>query len=240
MDWRRMFFTSKALRELHAAASLPVAHGRVIYWGIRVEDFRGKRESAVSRVGPLRLLFAGRLEQEKGPHTILEALPLLRLSSQKPIEVAISGELRPRDTYHQRLQELGAATNGCYSVKFLGPVPAAAMPGLLRQHDVLVFPSIWPEPFSLVVLEAMAAGLCVVGTTSGGSIEILQEGVNSLTFRADDAEDLARQLQRIVDDASLQKRLADEGQRLVEDQFSLSAQVSQIEAMLQDVLDHRT
>jgi glycosyltransferase involved in cell wall biosynthesis len=122
--------------------------------------------------------------------------------------------------------------NGVCTVTFLGKVPAEHMAQVYMAHDVLVFPSIWEEPFSLTLIEAMASGLAVVGTTTGGSAEILRDGVNSLTFKADDPEDLARQLQRLIEDPHLRQRLATAGQRTVRQTFNIHRSVDQIEELL--------
>ena len=73
------------------------------------------------------------------------------------------------------------------------------MPRVYADHDVFVFPSIWEEPFSIGLLEAMACGQAVVGTTTGGSAEILVDGVNSLVFPPGDPRRLARQVKRLFD-----------------------------------------
>src|SRR5262249_11211684 len=155
--------------------------------------------------------------------------PLILEGSAVPLKVSLVGE-GPPGPYLSRLHELVAALDGVCEVRLPGRVPVDHMPQVYRNHEVLVFPSIWDEPFSLTLLEAMAAGLCVVASTAGGSAEILQHEVNSLTFRPGDAYDLARQLQRVIDDPALRRRLAREGQRQVREQFTWSLTVEQIEA----------
>jgi glycosyltransferase involved in cell wall biosynthesis len=70
------------------------------------------------------------------------------------------------------------------------------MPGLLRKFDVLVLPSIWPEPFSRAVLEGLVSGLVVVATRSGGTPEIIVDGENGLLFTPNDPEELAKKIAR--------------------------------------------
>jgi glycosyltransferase involved in cell wall biosynthesis len=233
VDWRRVFFTSEKLRQFYADAGFPVSESRVIYWGVTVENYWSDREPSSIDM-PVRVLYAGQIEEEKGVHTLLEAVPLLGLANSASVRVSIAGDILNQE-YYDRLRKLVAGLNGHCSVQFLGKVSPQEMPEVFRCHDVLVFPSVWQEPFSIVVLEAMASGLCVVGTTTGGSAEILKDGVNSLTFIAGDARDLVRQLQRVVDDAVLRQRLAKEGQKMVRAKFSLSGMVEQIEKLLEAV-----
>jgi glycogen(starch) synthase len=235
--WENSFFTSATLRRRHAEAGLPAAAGRVIHWGVDVEAYRTGDRARPGPAGSPRVLFAGQLEAVKGVHTLLEALPRLSRRATAPLAVCVAGAGADA-SYLARLGAQAGALNGKCAVRFLGKVPSEKMPDVYRAHDVLVLPSVWEEPFSLTLLEAMAAGLCVVGTTRGGSAEILQDGVNCLTFAAGDAQDLARQLQRLVDDPALGRRLAGAGQRLVRERFSLRGTVDQIEALLHDTVDH--
>ena len=78
----------------------------------------------------------------------------------------------------------------------------------------------------------MAAGLVVIGTTTGGTGEILVEGETGLTFPAGDAEQLAAQIRRLVDDPVLCRRLGDSGCRTVREYYTLGRMVDELEAEL--------
>jgi glycosyltransferase involved in cell wall biosynthesis len=181
-----------------------------------------------------RLLFAGQVVAHKGVHTLLEALSRLSGHSSSPLAVSIVGT--GDEAYVKRLEAQAAALNGACTVTFLGRVPAENMARVYMTHDVLVFPSIWEEPFSIALIEAMASGLAVVGTTTGGSAEVLRDGVNSVTFKAGDAEDLARQLRRLIEDPHLCRQLAAAGQRTVRDAFNIQTSVVQIEELLNNAV----
>jgi glycosyltransferase involved in cell wall biosynthesis len=106
------------------------------------------------------------------------------------------------------------------------------MPGLYRTHDVLAFTSTWKEPFGLTHLEAMASGTPVVSTTVGGQGEFLRDGENALTVPAGDSGALADSLERIVRDDALRRRLAFQGRKTVEQRFTLSRYVDELDAWL--------
>jgi glycosyltransferase involved in cell wall biosynthesis len=108
------------------------------------------------------------------------------------------------------------------------------MPAILQQFDVLVFPSIYEEPLARIVQEAMAAGLVVVGTTTGGTKEILKDGETGLTFAPEDADYLAEQIARLMNDHDLFCRLAQAGRQTVLENFTLVRMVKEIEAYLLD------
>jgi glycosyltransferase involved in cell wall biosynthesis len=97
----------------------------------------------------------------------------------------------------------------------------------------LLFPSVWPEPLARVVQEAMAVGLVVIGTTTGGTPELLQDGLTGLTFAAEDADGLARQIGRLARDPALFETLAQAARQTVESRFTQERMVDEIEAYFQ-------
>jgi glycosyltransferase involved in cell wall biosynthesis len=109
------------------------------------------------------------------------------------------------------------------------------MPELLRQYDVLVLPSTWPEPFSRIVLQGMLAGLAVVATPAGGTAEVVTDGVNGLWFPPGDAQALAWQIVRLADDPGLRHQLAQAGRQTVLARFTQARMLDEIEHYLQGV-----
>jgi glycosyltransferase involved in cell wall biosynthesis len=97
-----------------------------------------------------------------------------------------------------------------------------------------VFPS-FQEGFSRLLIEAMAAGLVIVGTSSCGSGEVWIDGKSGLTFAPGDAHHLAHQIERLALDSALRKRLALAGVRTVQERFDIERMVDQIEAYLLEV-----
>jgi glycosyltransferase involved in cell wall biosynthesis len=80
--------------------------------------------------------------------------------------------------------------------------------------------------------EAMASGLVVIGTTTGGTKEILRDGETGLTFAPEDADGLAKQVTRLIVDPELCCRLSKAGRQTVLENFTLEKMVEQIEAYL--------
>jgi glycogen synthase len=112
------------------------------------------------------------------------------------------------------------------------------MPTFLAQFHALLLPSEW-DALPRMPMEAMAAGLVVIGTTTGGTGELLVEGETALTFAPGDAPGLARQIERLLDDPALVTRLAKNGRRWIENRFSFSRMVDEIEAVLQEMVHQR-
>lgn len=117
-------------------------------------------------------------------------------------------------------------------VRFFGKVPQASMPPLMADQDVLIFPSEWQEPFARTVLEAMASGLAVIGTTTGGTPEVLDDGETGLTYAAGDVEALARQIVRVCEDEHLRRQLGLAGQHRVCHAFTFRRMMDHLEGAL--------
>lgn len=195
--------SGRTLARIRAGSPWAFEGAQVVHSGIDLADFPvterpGRRWSG-------RLLFVGRLDPAKGVETLIRALPLLPDTTSLTI---LGGG---NSGYRQRLsnicEELGLAARVRIDV-----APRAALAGHYREADVVVFPSEWEEPFGLVPLEAMASGVPVVATGTGGSAEYLEDGGNCLLFCPGDAADLARAVGALAADAALRDRLVRAGQ----------------------------
>ena len=83
---------------------------------------------------------------------------------------------------------------------------------MYARSNTLVFPSVFEEPFGKVQIEAQAASLAVVRSAVGGYADMLEDEVNGLLFKPNDAEDLARQLYVLQGKPDFWARLAAQGQ----------------------------
>ena len=204
---------------------------RLLYYGLFGEYARAVAEAAPPREAGRALLFVGRLWEAKGLHTVIEALGILRRRGDERATLTVAGPEEHPDyaaALRRRAEELGVAGR----VRWAGAVPRERLLPLYRSHDVLVFPSIYQEPFGIVQLEAMAAGCVVVGTGTGGSAEILEPDANALVYRAGDAPQLAERLTRLFAEPALCARLRDGGRRTVRTRFLGSRMVDEIETHL--------
>ena len=117
-------------------------------------------------------------------------------------------------------------------VHFLGKIPRAELPGIYAAHDVLIFPSEWDEPFAITPLEAIASGLVVIGTTTGGSGELFRNRETAMTFAAGDAADCARAIRELCADRELFGQISFNARLVVRSQHTLDAMVDKIERSL--------
>jgi glycosyltransferase involved in cell wall biosynthesis len=213
---------------------LPSGAG-VLLGGIDPEPFlkisRLGKNNSHEQNGPLQLLYFGRLIYDKGVHTAMEAMGLLKQRGlAKGIQMTILGSGHP--DYEAKLRRMLDQLDIGDKVRFVRQVPRKEVPEWLRRFDVYLFTSIWPEPMARSVMEAMAAGLLVIGTEVGGQAEMLAHGQNALTFKAQDVECLASHIARVSNDPLLRLRLARAGQQMVLERFTLERMVNEIEEYL--------
>ena len=156
-------------------------------WKARPRDVHAARDTWADS-GPL-VVFTGRLQWEKGIHTLIAALP--RLKRRIPgLRVVIAG----RGTYESDLREQAKQLRLGKTLAFTGYLTHEELTGLVAAADVAVVPSLY-EPFGLVALEAVALGTRVVVARAGGLAEIADAGITADSFTPGDPLDLANKIE---------------------------------------------
>jgi glycosyltransferase involved in cell wall biosynthesis len=138
------------------------------------------------------LVFLGRLVSDKGCDLLIESMKKLADSGIRPALTVIGrGPERPV------LERLVASLDLQKQVAFAGAPSSEEVAKLLRQHRIMVVPSIWEESFGIVALEGAACGCVVLGSDGGGLPEAI--GPCGVTFRRGDVSDLAVKLGHLLD-----------------------------------------
>jgi D-inositol-3-phosphate glycosyltransferase len=187
--------------------------------GIDVEQFRASRERAESTL-PLRRRFRvvalGRLERLKNFALLLEGVALAGQRDQRfaaEVEVLLAGgpsEDEPAEA--TRLRALTHKLGLQQVVRFVGAVPRDDIPRLYAEADVCVVSSLH-ESFGLVALEAMASGVPVVATRTGGMRMTVVNGVSGYLVDPRDPADLAERLLALWESPMLRRGMAVRGAR---------------------------
>jgi glycosyltransferase involved in cell wall biosynthesis len=227
---------SQAVRDGIIAGGTGLRGARVLYHGIDPAPYAAARslQAGNDRSGSFKVVFVGSLVPHKGTHTAIEAIVRLKdLEDGCCVTLDVLGAGHP--DYEARLNRLVDENGLRDRVTFHAPIPRSDLPGFLAQFDALVLPSIWPEPQARISQEAMAAGLVLVGTLTGGTKEILIDGVNGLAFAPDDPDDLAARLRRISADPDLRSALIRAGWQTVNERFTVSRMIDELEAYLTEV-----
>ncbi len=148
--------------------------------------------------GRVRFLFLGQMIPEKGVDVMLRAIQ--QIPQDVPVEFHIAGS----GPLQARIDEAVAQDP---RIQFHGFVKAEAKTQLLSMADVMLFPSIWPENAPIAILEAMAAGMTIIGSDIGGIPELVRHNSNGLLVPPDNAEELAKAIIRLTQDVALRGQL---------------------------------
>jgi len=185
--------------------------------GVRARNFNG----------PLRALFAGRLVPEKGLHLALEALAQLKRAGViLPLSIAGKGD----SAYLDHCQRQAAAAGLDEQLSWLGWQDEMA--ALYASHDLLLMPTLMREPFGLVILQAMQAGMLVWASDAYGPAEILRHGQTGFLFAPGDATALADSLLVFLSTPGVGKQISQRAQADVAVHYSLNQVKPQIEKIL--------
>jgi len=177
-------------------AGVPAERVHVIPSGVVGEDFARPAGDLFPRVGRPRVLFLGRLARQKGCGTLVEAVARMR----EPAEVLIVGDGPERP----RLEALAARAGVSERITFAGFRPHHEVARILSHADVFAAPSLYEE-LGTVLLEAMAAGLPVVASETGGIPDAVGDAARLVA--PGDAPALAAALDELLRDRDEAARL---------------------------------
>lgn len=170
---------------------------QTIYNGIDIKKFSREKMPQVSRYtidfseDDFVVVYNGRINPEKGVSELIDAMLLLKEKSN--IKLMIIGSSFFDNAYNKEpfvlsLKEKAKTIKG--NIIFTGFIPYDIVPQYLHIADIAVLPSMWDEPFGLTIVEALAAGLPLITTQSGGIPEIC-EGVATIVDRNNIINNLA-------------------------------------------------
>ena len=176
------------------------------------------------------LLYHGRVDRRKGALVLLDAFADL-VRERPGLRLAVSGIGPDSDAVAERVRELDLRDR----VELLGYAPYDEVPAVYRRGDAFVTPT-FAEGFSSTILEAMAAGLPIVSTRAVGVVDCLRHGENALLAEPGDAASLALELRRMLDDAPLRSRLAEQALHEVRTLYSWPSVAQRIVGVYEDLL----
>jgi glycosyltransferase involved in cell wall biosynthesis len=233
LEFKRVICVSHAIRsELSQYLEIPSDKIPIINNGIDIEEFSPPSDW---KPGNWRntypaFLYAGSIIPVKGVDTAIQgfAQAIFQSNFREAILTIIGhGDLEYINALKQQTVDLGIDNR----VFFKDWIDRSEMPDILKQFDILLMPS-QHEALSRMMQEAMACGLIVIGTTSGGSEEILIEGSTGLTFMFGDSSGLAHQIKRVLEYKEIRTQLAQNGRQLVIQKFNITRMVDEIEGYL--------
>ncbi len=194
-------------------------------------------DDAPSQTGALQfeadkryLLYVGRLVPIKGVHVLVEAFPEI-LRRHPDVRLVITGSSffdgAARTGYERELVALAQPVVS--KIVFTGFLPHETLKYLYAAVDIVVMPSVWQEPLGLVMLEAMASGTLLVGSSVGGVPEVIDSGRNGVLVPAGDAAELARAVCNVLEDPASMQRMAQAGRDTIVEKFTWERLMGEVE-----------
>ncbi|MGQ9626037.1 MAG: glycosyltransferase family 4 protein [Anaerolineae bacterium] len=192
---------SRFLKQLFEAQGVCPRRFLYIRQGLDLERFappKLKRADFFLRIG-----YIGQIARHKGVDVLIRAFNKLHEGKRKP-RLLIYGDSEQFPGFTRQLQKDIIRKD---DIVFAGKFDNSRIGHIHGRLDVLAVPSVWYESSPTVILEAFAAGTPVVASNLGGMAELVEHEVNGLLFKAGNDQDLARQLQRLLDQPELLKDL---------------------------------
>lgn len=243
LAWTSLIAVSGAVKEEYVRAGFDADRIEVIHNGISPRFLQTPpRRGATNPNGhsqPMRLLYVGRLCPEKGVAGAIRALGSLIAGDEATPDGAefsldIVGDGDP--AYIRMLQAYVRENRLAERVTFHGRVPQDTLIEYYNRADVLLNPSLWREPFGLTTVEAMARGLPVIASRTGGTAEIITPGINGVLTAPGDEHALASAIRQLAENPAQRARMADAARRMVEEHFTIEENARRIAHHLQRTL----
>lgn len=234
------FFERRALRQVAGAymCSATVREvlerknfqkpARIVPFGVDVGmfQFQPREPKDVLTIG-----YVGRLLPAKGVSTLVDALAKIKNEKWR---LLIVGDGEERANLERQLTEYGIRERA----EFTGAVPYDETPRYFQQIDALVVPTVTTkkirEQFGRVIVEAMASGVPVIGSTCGAIPEVIGEA--GLVFEENNPEALAAELLKMLKNEDLRRSLSIEGRRRVKENYTWERVAEGIFALYCEVL----
>lgn len=175
---------------------------RVIPNGVDLKTFCPsdaiKRESR-------RLVFAGRMQKDKGLHVLLDSVRQIK----KPIELAIAVAGVTDRAYFEQVRQLAESIQREteHTIGWHTALPQSELADLYRSATLLICPS-FDEPFGNIVIEAMACGTPAVATRAGGPLDIITDGSDGVFFEREDDKELTGVIESLLDSPNALRQMS--------------------------------
>ncbi len=157
--------------------------------------------------GDVIVTYIGNLEKIKGVSLLIKAFNEIRDSKAKLLIVGDGPEKR-------NLEKISGN-----NVKFLGKIGYKFLPSVYRQSDIIVLPSLWPEPLSRVLLEALYFGKPIIATNVGGNSEVVIDGENGFLVEPK-IDEMKGKLKFLIENSKLREEVGDKSKGILQDKFN--------------------
>ena len=215
---------------------------KVVYNAIDIEKNSGLEDidevykevaaTIVKSNNKIKIGMAGRINRWKGQKLFVDMAKLVSEENDN-VEFLIAGDVYKGEDYIlDDLKGYILESGVKEKIGLLGQVDN--MSNFYKKLDIFVLPSIQPEPFGLVVIEAMNNKLPVVATNHGGPVEIIDNNIDGFLVDYKDAREMAQVVNKLIKDKELRNYIAANAEKKVKEKFNVSRYVDEISYILEE------
>lgn len=176
----------------------------------------------------------GNVREWKGQAYFVKAFMMLGKKYRNMYGLIVGGYGVEDREYIDHLKKLSINSESCDRLLYLGF--RDDVPNLLQIMDIFVHASIKPEPFGMVLLEAMLQKVPVIATDNGGPVEILENGLCGILVPPRDEHAIADGVEKYLNNRLLRESMVNRARKRVEAEFNLQKTVSQVDNLLREVV----
>lgn len=221
-------------------------HSSVLYEGISLAEFseeidgsRVRSDLGIASNVPL-VGFVGRLDPWKGVEVFIKAAALVHARFPEAHFLVAGGAPKGFERYDAQLRQLASSSGLSSRMHFSGfRYTHDDIPDLMASLTMLAHTSVEPEPFGLVLIEAMAMGRPLIATKMGGPLEIVAEGETGLLVPPRDPAQLANAISGLLEDPDRIRRMGQAARRRIHDRFPVDAFRKKLSAIYDRVVGAR-
>jgi len=158
------------------------------------------------------ILFAGRVEEKKGYHDLINSLALIKSLNHYRVILAGSGEINKAEGLIKKFK--------LKNVKTVGWLGSKEIIEVFKKSQIFILPS-YGEGFPISIIDALSNKCAVITTPVGGIPDFLEDGETCLFFKPGDIEGLADSIERLIKDNELKNKLVENGYTLAKKSFDI-------------------
>ncbi len=230
---RFIVITKQLMKEACQFLPLPESKIKLLHHGINKPNLKApncdKFKLTHTPGNYLHIAIFSRIEEGKGQHLLVEAARALK-DRNKEIHVTVIGHVMDQ-VYYQNLETSIRKYNLNTQFHFHPFIESAS--AYMSCFDVIALTT-HTETFGLVLIEAMQAGVAVIGSNAGGVPEIINDQLTGLLFEPGDVESLTRTIEYYYDNPDSRKKMATQGQKFVAVNFSEQQHKNSLNKILED------
>ncbi len=167
----------------------------------------------------IKILLIGRINSWKGQSLLIKAIAILNETEREKIEIQIVGDVFMNQK--EIITRLFEQINENKLQEIIKILPFSSSPHLYYNWaDIVIIPSIQPEPFGLVAIEAMSLGKLVIAANHGGLCEIIEDQLNGLLFEANNEKELSKIISYSINNLNLMNKIAIKGLETYNQKFN--------------------